>query len=216
VRWPKTKDAWLAARAQRLCWLLLVCGSLLTALASCASASSTPVQVTATPCVPLTPIGGSSTCGNIVITTDRSVYAPQDAVQLTVTNQMVDYYHPVSVILTAAQGCPIARAQRLAGSVWEDVPLCRSSAAGGSTSQPGTRQITVAAGKSYTETITLAVGGGGGATAASPVPFPTGLYQLVVHYYLAVSTGTTSVTLDGGGFDAPSQPFRVCTAGTCS
>ncbi len=144
------------------------------------------------------------------------MYAPQDGVQLTVTSQMVDYNHPVSVILTAAQGCPIARVQRLAGSVWEDVPLCRSSAAGGSTSQAGMRQIMVAAGKRYTETIPLAAEGGK-TGVASPVLFPTGLYQLVVHYYLAVSTGTTSVTLDkDDGFDAPSQPFRVCTAGVCS
>ncbi len=204
---------------RRLCWLLLSVW-LLLALVGCATFSSATSELIPPPCASPTPSGGTGTCGPLVITTDRAVYAPEDAVQLTVISQLGHYAQPaytVDEILTAQQGCPIARAERLDGSVWEDVPLCRYSAAGGNTSRAGTRQVRLAAAKSYSETITLAVGGGGGTNATGLVPFPTGLYQLVVHYALVTTRGTDAITIGGGdGFDAPSPPFRVCTAGTCS
>jgi hypothetical protein len=114
------------------------------------------------------------------------------------------------------RGCPLARAERLQGSVWEDVSVCLppGGRGGGGTSTAGERQITLPIGRYYDEF--LAAGNG----PADPVhwqPFPTGLYQLAFHYYLAASTSVASVTLDkDDGFDAVSQPFRVCTSGVCS
>src|SRR5258708_1233432 len=122
--------------------MLLACGWLITALGGCATSRIT-VQVTATPCAPSTPIGGTSTCGAIVITTDRAVYAPLDAVHVTISNQLPHLGNEqYLVILTGVRGCPLARAQRLQGSVWEDVPVCLTAGGGGGgPSTAGERQI---------------------------------------------------------------------------
>ena len=115
VRWPTTMDAGPVARAQHLRWLLL-CGWLLVALGGCASSSSTIVQVTATPCVPPTPSGGTGTCAPLVITTDRTVYAPLDGIHVTISNQLLSNGNnsaQVQLVLTGVRGCPLARAQRL-------------------------------------------------------------------------------------------------------
>ena len=131
MRWPKRKDAWPGSGTPRLRWLLLLCASLLVALAGCTT-SSTPVFVTATPCVPPTPVGGTGTCAPIVITTDRAVYAPVDAIHVTITNQLPHSGNThVLLVLTGVRGCPLAQAQRLDGSVWEDVPVCLTLAGAG-------------------------------------------------------------------------------------
>jgi len=221
VRWPTTKDAGPVARAQRLRWLLLLCGWLLTALAGCASSSSTSAQVSATPCVPPTPTGGTGTCAPLVITTDRTVYAPLDAIHVTISNQLPTSGNnsvQVQLVLTGVRGCPLARAQRLEGSVWEDVPVCLPpGGGGGGTSTAGERQITLPIGGSYDEFLAA---GNGPADPVHRQPFPTGLYQLVFHYAFLVTRGTASITIGGGdgndSFVATSQPFRVCTAGVCS
>jgi len=206
---------------RRRCWQLLSVW-LLLALVGCATSTSTTSPVMMPPCASPTPSGGTGTCGPLVITTDRAVYAPEDAVQLTVMSQIGHYAQPaytVYEILTAQQGCPIARAERLNGSVWEDVPLCRLSAAGGGTSKLGVRQVRLAAGQRYTETITLTAAAGT-TSATGPVLFPAGLFQLIVHYSLVTTTGTAAITIGGGdgndSFVATSQPFRVCTSSVCS
>jgi hypothetical protein len=224
VRWPTTKDAWTVTRAQRLCWLLLLCGGLLVVLAGCASSTSTFVPVTATPCVPPTPTGGTGTCAPLVITTDRTMYAPLDAIHVTISNQLLSNGSnsvQVQLVLTGVRGCPLARAQRLEGSVWEDVPLCLPPGGGGGgaggTSTAGERQITLPVGGHYDEFLAA---GNGPADPVHRQPFPTGLYQLVFHYAFLATRDTTSVTLDGGDrndrFVATSLPFRVCTGGVCT
>jgi hypothetical protein len=212
---PRSRRSRRPCRSRRLSWLLLSVWLLLV-LVGCATTSTYHVMVP--PCASPTPSGGTGTCGPLVITTDRAVYAPGNAVQLSVMSQLGHYAQPtftVDEILTAELGCPIARAERLNGRVWEDVPLCHPSAAGGGTSKLGVHQVRLAAGKSYAETITLATGGGE-TDATGPVPFPTGLYQLVIHYSLVIR-GTSAITIGGGdGFVATSQPFRVCPSGVCS
>src|SRR5258708_3549790 len=220
VRWPTTMDAGPVARAQHLRWLLL-CGWLLVALGGCASSSSTIVQVTATPCVPPTPSGGTGTCAPLVITTDRTVYAPLDGIHVTISNQLLSNGNnsvQVQLVLTGVRGCPLARAQRLEGSVWEDVPLCLPPAGGGGgTSTAGERQITLPVGGHYDEVLAA---GNGPADPVHRQPFPAGLYQLVFHYFFLATRGNTSVALDGGNrndtFVATSQPLRICTGGICT
>ncbi len=220
MRWPKRKDAWPGSGAPRLRWLLLLCASLLVALAGAGcTTSSTPVYVTATPCGPPTPVGGTGTCAPLVITTDRAVYAPVDAIHVTISNLLQSGNEPASLILTGVRGCPLARVERLEGSEWEDVPVCLTPAGvgqAGSASTAGARQITLPQGQSFDEVIAA---GNGPADPVHRQPFPSGLYQLVVHYTLVASRDITSVTLDGeiGGdnFILYSQPFRVCTGGVC-
>jgi len=203
--------------ARRLRWLLL-CISLLLALVGCAT-SSTTFHLTLPPCASPTPVGGTGTCDAVVITTDRTVYAPRDGIHVTITNQInASSGRPVTVLLLAQAGrCPGVQAERWQGSGWEDVPVCTSTGGGGAATG-GAGPIPIAPGKPYD--MYLAAGNQFLDEAHRP-PFPVGLYHLVAQYVLSVNAGTYGITrVDGGdggdGFTLYSQPFRVCTAGVCS
>src|SRR5258708_29989123 len=65
-------------------------------------AAQTAAAATATP----TPSLGTRTSGPLVITTDRTVYAPSDAVQVTITNQLhASSNLPVVIRLLPTPGC---------------------------------------------------------------------------------------------------------------
>jgi hypothetical protein len=202
---------------RHLRWLPLY-ACLLPALAGCAIASSsgapTPpcaaqtAAATATP----TPSLGTRTEGPLVITTDRTVYAPADVVLVSITNRVrASAGAAVYLGLTPPPGCPGAWAERLQGSVWQEVRVCFPR--GGGELNPGNGEITVQPGATY-------------ATGVAPrnnpsdheerVPFPTGVYRIAVHYYLVASPVATIRYGVGGGFIAYSQPFRVCTCGVCT
>src|SRR5260221_5271030 len=92
-------------------WLLL-CRSLLLTVVGCAS--STTYHLTVPPCASPTPTGGTGTCDPVVITTDRTVYAPRDGIHVTITNQIfASSGRRVTVLLlTQAGRCPGVQTER--------------------------------------------------------------------------------------------------------
>jgi hypothetical protein len=120
---------------------LLLYACLLLGLAGCTTstysglptplpcAAQTAAAATATP----TPSLGTRTSGPLVITTDRTVYAPSDMVVVTVTNQIhASLNLPVVVDFGLRQRCPdLYQAERLQSGVWEDVPVCSAPTEGG-------------------------------------------------------------------------------------
>src|SRR5260221_6237232 len=166
-----------------------------------------------------TPSLGTRTSDPIVITTDRMVYAPLDAVHVTITNDVqatsaaqsnVD--NQVYVILAPpGRGCPGAQAERLQGSVWQEIRVCFPRGSG--EANLGNGDIAVDPGETY------AAGLAAHTDRSHPDqqdPFPTGLYRLAVHYYLLTPSANVARIDAGGGFTAYSQPFRVCTCGVCA
>jgi len=206
---------------RRLRWLLLyVC--LLLGLAGCTI--STYSGVTLPPCAAqtaaaatasLTPSLGTRTSGPIVITTDRTVYAPQDRVLGTITNQIHASSHlPVVVELQSEMGCPDVQAERWQGSRWEDVPVCEASGRG-EANNVSSGIVRIEPGKTYDFGLTPARPP---STSTDHLPFPTGTYQVVIRFNLLVNFSSVSHSpMTGGyGFVATSQPFRVCTCGVCA
>jgi len=205
----------------RLRWLLLsVC--LLLALTGCTI--STYSGVTAPPCAAQTataavatptPSRGTRTSGAVVITTDRTVYAPLDGVQVRITNRIrASAGAQGNLVLTPSRrGCPVVWAERLQGSVWEPRRAC-SASGGGEANLGGTGESTVQ--PDYTLNAFITAGGDRPDDPAHREPFPTGLYRIAVQYYLAAPPVATIRYGMGGGFIAYSQPFRVCTCGVCA
>src|SRR5258707_5061387 len=207
---------------RRLRWPLLY-GCLLLALAGCTI--STYSGVTAPPCAtqtaaaatasPTPSLGTRTTGSAIVITTDRTVYAPLDGVQVRITNRIRASAGAQGnlVLGSARQGCPVVWAERLQGSVWKQLITCfpcgggeaNLGCAAGGTLQPD-----------YTEDAVITAGTDRPDDPAPRVPFPTGLYRIAVQYYLAASPVVVIRYGMGGGFIAYSQPFRVCTCGVCA
>ena len=206
---------------RRLRWPLLY-GCLLLALAGCTI--STYSGVTAPPCAtqtaaaatasPTPSLGTRTTGSAIVITTDRTVYAPLDGIHVTITNRI----HASAgtqgtlVLVPPGLGCPQVWAQRLQGSVWEGIRVC-SPSGGGEANLGDTGEIPVPPDETFAVFV------------AAPTdrshphqqdPFPTGVYRIAVQYYLAVHQVVVIRYGMAGGFTAYSQPFRVCTCGVCA
>jgi hypothetical protein len=209
---------------RRLRWLLLYACPLL-GLAGCTI--STYSGVTTPPCAaqtaaaatasPTLSLGTRTTGSAIVITTDRTVYAPQDHVFGTITNQIHASSHLPVVIelgLSNMGGCPDVQAERWQGSRWEDVRVCEAPGRG-EANMGGSGIVRIEPGKTYDFGLTPARRP---STSTDHPPFPTGTYQVVIRFNLLVNFGSVShTTMTGGyGFIATSQPFRVCTCGVCA
>jgi hypothetical protein len=213
-------DLLMPHRLRRL--LLYVC--LLLALAGCAIGTSS--GVTALPCAAQTaaaatagatatstPGAGTRTNSPLVITTDRTVYAPLDGIHVTITNHLqTNPATQVYVILTPpGPRCPGAQAERLQRSVWQEVPVCLPG--GGGEIDRGTGEITVYPGETYDLILTALTNR---LHNAGQDPFPTGVYRVAVHYYILAPQLVIIRYGMGGGFIAYSQPIRVCTCGVCA
>ena len=205
---------------RRLRWLLLYVCLLLT-LAGCTI--STYSGVTTPPCAaqtaaaatasPTPSLGTRTTGSAIVITTDRTVYAPLDGVQVRITNRIRASAGAQGnlVLAPARQGCSFVWAERLQGSVWKQLLAC-SASGGGEANTGGTGEGTVQ--PDYTVDAVITAGTDRPDAPAQRAPFPTGLYRIAVQYYLAASP--VVIRYGMGGFIAYSQPFRVCTCGICA
>jgi len=210
---------------RRLRWLLLY-ACLLLGLAGCTI--STYSGVTTSPCATQTAAAataiptsslGTRTSGPLVITTDRTVYAPLDEVHVTITNYVQatsdaqsTLDNQVYVVLTPrGPGCPGPQAERLQGSVWQEVRVCFPG--GGGDANPGNGEIAVPPDKTYDAIIAAHTDR---SHPNQQDPFPTGLYRLAVHYYLLTPSANVARIDAGGGFTAYSLPFRVCTCGVCA
>ena len=209
---------------RRLRWLLLY-ACLLLALAGCAigtssgvptplpCAAQTAAAATAGATATSTPSAGTRTEGPLVVTTDRTVYAPRDGIHVTITNHLqANPATQVYVVLTPpGPGCPGAQAERLQRSVWQDVPDCFPSRGG--EIDRGTGEITVYPGETYDAILTARTNR---LHYAGQDPFPTGVYRVAVHYYIQAPQVVIIRYGRGGGLIAYSQPFRVCTCGVCA
>jgi hypothetical protein len=164
-------------------------------------------------------VGGTGTCDAVVITTDRTVYAPRDGIHVTITNQInAESGRPVTVLLLPQAGrCPGVQAERLQGSGWEAMPVCSNAPTGRGAATGGDGRIPFPIAPGTTYDTYLAAGNQFLDEAHRPL-FPVGIYHLVAQYVLSVDAGTYGITrVDGGdGFTLYSQPFRVCTTVTCS
>ncbi len=208
---------------RRLRWPLLY-ACLLLALAGCAigtssgvptppCAAQTAAAATAGATATSTPSAGTRTEGPLVVTTDRTVYAPLDGIHVTISNHLrANPAAQVYVVLTPpGPGCPGAQAERLEGSVWQEVPVCFPSRGG--EIDRGTGEITVYPGETYDPILTARTNP---LHNAGQDPFPTGVYRVAVHYYIQAPQVVIIRYGRGGGFIAYSQPFRVCTCGVCA
>jgi hypothetical protein len=203
---------------------LLLYACLLIGLAGCAfslssgvttppCAAQTAAAATAGATATSTPGAGKRTEGPLVVTTDRTVYAPLDGIHVTIINHLqANPATQVYVVLTLPwPGCPGAQAERLEGSVWQEVSVCFPSRGGDI--DRGTGEITVYPGKTYDPILTARTNR---LHNAGQDPFPTGVYRLAVHYYIQAPQVVTIRYGRGGGFIAYSQPFRVCMCGVCA